>query len=63
MATPLACLYLLPPSEKQLSVRTSSARRSSVSELGSLTMRLSKKCLGARVVGNESNIHVISIRK
>ena len=39
MATPLACLYLLPPSEKQLSVRTSSARRSSVSELGSLTMR------------------------
>jgi len=38
----------LPAKEKQLSVNTSSARRSSVSELGSLTVRESKKCLRAR---------------
>ena len=34
--------------KKQLSVNTSSARRSSVSELGSLAVRKSKKCLEAR---------------
>ena len=33
---------------KQFSVNTSSARRSSVSELGSLTVRKSKKCLRAK---------------
>ena len=33
---------------KTVSVNTSSARRSSVSELGSLTVRESKKCLRAR---------------
>ena len=34
--------------EKQFSVKTSSARRSSVSELGFLTVRKSKKCLRAK---------------
>ena len=36
IATLLICLSWLSPNEKQLSVRTSSARRSKVSELGFL---------------------------
>ena len=39
IATPLICLKWLSPNEKQLSVRTNSARRSKVSELGFLIGR------------------------
>ena len=39
---------ILPANGKQFSVKTSSARRSSVSELGSLTVLKSKKCLRAK---------------
>ena len=35
----ISFFVVVPPNEKQLGVRTSSARRSSVSELGSLTVR------------------------
>ena len=38
-ATPLVCLKKLSPNEKQLSVSTNSAKRSNVSDLGSLTVR------------------------
>ena len=48
MATPLICLKISPENVKQLSVKTSSAKRSSVSVEGSLTMRWSKKYLSAK---------------
>ena len=43
MATPLICLKISPENVKQLSVKTSPAKRSNVSVEGSLTMRWSKK--------------------
>ena len=48
MATPLICLKISPENVKQLSVKTSSAKRSSVSVEGSLTVRWSKKYLSAK---------------
>ena len=48
MATPLICLKISPENAKQLSVKTSSAKRSSVSVEGSLTVRWSKKYLSAK---------------
>ena len=48
MATPLICLKISPENVKQLSVRTSSAKRSSVSVEGSLTVCWSKKYLSAK---------------
>ena len=45
MATSLICLKISPVNVKQLSVKTSSAKRSSVSVEGSLTLRWSKKYL------------------
>ena len=48
MATPLICLMISPENVKQLSVKTSSAKRSSVSVEGSLTVRWSKKYLSAK---------------
>ena len=45
MATPLICLKVSPENVKQLSVKTSSAKRSIVSVEGSLTVRWSKKYL------------------
>ena len=45
MATSLICLKISPENVKQLSVKTSSARRSSVSVEGSLMERWSKKYL------------------
>ena len=48
MATPLVCLKISPENAKQLSVKTSSAKRSSVSVEGSLTVRWSKKYLSAK---------------
>ena len=47
MATPLICLKISPENVKQLSVKTSSAKRSSVSVEDSLTVRWSKKYLSA----------------
>ena len=47
MATPLICLKISPENVKQLSVKTSSAKRSSVSVEGSLTVRWSKKYFSA----------------
>ena len=49
MATPLICLKISPENVKQLSVKTSSAKRSSVSVEGSLTVRWSKKYLSATI--------------
>ena len=48
MATPLICLKISPENVKQLSVKTSSAKRSSVSVEGSLTVRWSKNYLIAK---------------
>ena len=48
MATPLICLKISPENVKQLSVKTSSAKRSSVSVESSLTVRWSKKYLSAK---------------
>ena len=49
MAKPLTCLKISPENVKQLSVKTSSAKRSSVSRVeGSLTVRWSKKYLSAK---------------
>ena len=48
MATPLICLKISPENVKQLSVKTSSAKRSSVSVEGSFTVRWSKKYLSAK---------------
>ena len=48
MATPLICLKVSPENVKQLSVKTSSAKRSIVSVEGSLTVRWSKKYLSAK---------------
>ena len=48
MATPLICLKISPENVKQLSVKTSSVKRSSVSVEGSLTVRWSKKYLSAK---------------
>ena len=48
MATPLICLKISPENVKQLNVKTSSAKRSSVSVEGSLTVRWSKKYLSAK---------------
>ena len=48
MATPLICLKISPENVKQFSVKTSSAKRSSVSVEGSLTVRWSKKYLSAK---------------
>ena len=50
MATPLICLKISPENVKQLSVKTSSAKRSSVSVEGSLTVRWSKKYLSAKIL-------------
>ena len=47
MATPLICLKISPENVKQLSVKCS-AKRSSVSVEGSLTVRWSKKYLSAK---------------
>ena len=47
MATALICLKISPENGKQLSVKTSSAKRSSVSVEGSLTVRWSQKYLSA----------------
>ena len=54
MATPLICLKISPENVKQLSVKTSSAKRSSVSVEGSLTVRWSKKYLSAKLHIGES---------
>ena len=62
IATPLICLKWLPANEKQFSVKTSSARRSSVSELGSLIVRWSKKkpkCLKTFIIGNDDEDKLI----
>ena len=48
MATLLTCLKISPENMKQLSVKTSSAKRSSVLVEGSLTVRRSKKYLSAK---------------
>ena len=48
MAAPLNCLKISPENAKQLSVKISSAKRSSVSVDGSLTVRWSKKYLSAK---------------
>ena len=48
MATPLTCLKISPENVKQLIVKTSSAKRSSVSVEGSLTVCWSKKYLSAK---------------
>ena len=53
MATPLICLKISPENVKQLSVETSSAKRSSVSVEGSLTVRWSKKYLSAKSPSKE----------
>ena len=49
MATPLICLKISAENVKQLSANTRSAKRSSVSVEGSLTVRWSKKYLSAKV--------------
>ena len=48
MATPLLCLKISPENVKQLSIKTSSAKRNSVSVEGYLTVRWSKKYLSAK---------------
>ena len=48
MATQLICLKISPENVKQLSVKTSSAKRSSMSVEGSSTVRWSKKYLSAK---------------
>ena len=55
MATPLICLKISPENVKQLSVKTSSAKRSSVSVEGSLTVRWSKKYLSAKSQNEQSD--------
>ena len=57
MATPLICLKISPENVKQLSVKTSSAKRSSVSVEGSLTVRWSKKHLQTSTFYLKPKIH------
>ena len=60
MATPLICLKISPENVKQLSVKTSSAKRSSVSVEGSLTVRWSKKYLSAESL-NQNLIRLLGL--
>ena len=59
MATPLICLKVSPENVKQLSVKTSSAKRSIVSVEGSLTVRWSKKYLSAK----SPSLYGITVRR